>query len=230
MDEGRNDAIAVEPILRRQEGVAVDAALSPSELALFDVVGRRRGFDAGERLFARGDKGRTMFVILAGRVELDFGGDLARKTLGPGEFFGELGLLIGDHVRSAGARVLADTEMVELGADELESLLDRDPRMVAQFLHRAITRIVRNEQVLTHRLRRHNHELQDALDRLRAASSTKGAASGTTPAACSAARNCSPRRASATRWAGTSRRSARSARRSTGTTSTCASRWPTRTP
>ena len=169
MDEGRNNAIAMEPILRRQEGVAVDAALSPSELALFDVVGRRRGFDAGERLFARGDKGRTMFVILAGRVELDFGGDLARKTLGPGEFFGELGLLIGDHVRSAGARVLADTEMVELGADELERLLDRDPRMVAQFLHRAITRIVRNEQVLTHRLRRHNHELQDALDRLRAA-------------------------------------------------------------
>ena len=49
MDEGRNDAIAMEPILRRQEGVAVDAALSPSELALFDVVGRRRGFDAGER-------------------------------------------------------------------------------------------------------------------------------------------------------------------------------------
>ena len=28
---------------------------------------------------------------------------------------------------------------------------------------------MRNEQVLTHRLRRHNHELQDALDRLRAA-------------------------------------------------------------
>ena len=169
MDEGRNSAIAMEPILRRQEGVAVDAALSPSELALFDVVGRRRGFDAGERLFARGDKGRTMFVILAGRVELDFGGDLARKTLGPGEFFGELGLLIGDHVRSAGARVLAATELVELGDGELESLLDRDPRLVAQFLHRAITRIVRNEQVLTHRLRRHNHELQDALDRLRAA-------------------------------------------------------------
>ena len=169
MDEGRDNAIATDPVLRRQDGVVMDAALSPSELALFDVVGRRRDFDAGERLFARGDNGRTMFVILDGRVELDFGGDLARKTLGPREFFGELGLLIGDHVRSAGARVLAATELVELGDGELETLLDRDPRLVAQFLHRAIARIVRNEQVLTHRLRRHNHELQDALDRLRAA-------------------------------------------------------------
>jgi len=169
MDEGRGNAIAMEPLLRRQDGVIVDAALSPSELALFDAVGRRRSAAAGERLFARGDNGHTMFVILDGRVELDFGGDLARKTLGPSEFFGELGLLVGDHVRSAAARVLAPVELIELGDAELERLLDRDPRLVAQFLHRAIARIVRNEQVLTHRLRRHNHELQDALDRLRAA-------------------------------------------------------------
>ena len=47
MDEGRNNAIATEPVLRRQDGVVMDAALSGSELALFDVVGRRRGVDAG---------------------------------------------------------------------------------------------------------------------------------------------------------------------------------------
>jgi diguanylate cyclase (GGDEF)-like protein len=169
MDQGRSNVVAIEPVLRRQDGSAVDAALSSPELALFDAVGRRRGHAAGERLFARGESGHAMYAILEGRVELDFGGDLARKTLGPGEFFGELGLLIGDHVRSAGARALTATELIELGDGELERLLDRDPRLVAQFLHRAITRIVRNEQVLTHRLRRHNHELQDALDRLRAA-------------------------------------------------------------
>jgi diguanylate cyclase (GGDEF)-like protein len=169
MDEGRGNAIAMEPFLRRRDGLSMDAALSRAELALFDGVGRRRTVASGERLFARGENGRTMFVVLEGRVELDIGGDLSRKTLGPGEFFGELGLLIGDHVRSAGARALAAAELIELGDSELERLLDRDPRLVAHFLHRAITRIVRNEQVLTHRLRRHNHELQDALDRLRAA-------------------------------------------------------------
>ena len=169
MDEGRGNAIAMEPVLRRQDGTVVDVALSTPELALFDDVGARRDFAAGERLFVRGDNGDTMYAILDGRVELDFGGDLARKALGPGEFFGELGLLIGDHLRSASARTLEPTRVVELGHAELERLLDRDPRLVAQFLHRAIARIVRNEQVLTHRLRRHNHELQDALDRLRAA-------------------------------------------------------------
>lgn len=169
MDEGGNVAGGAEPVLRRQDGSAVEAALSTSELALFEAVGHRRAIVAGERLFSRGDSGNNMSVILEGRVELDFGGDLARKTLGPGEFFGELGLLVGSHLRSASARVLEAGSAVDLGAGELGCLLDRDPRLVAQFLHRAIVRIVRNEQVLTHRLRRHNHELQDALDRLRSA-------------------------------------------------------------
>jgi CRP-like cAMP-binding protein len=84
MDEGRGNAIAMEPFLRRRDGLSMDAALSRAELALFDGVGRRRKAASGERLFARGENGRTMFVLLEGRVELDFGGDLSRKTLGPG--------------------------------------------------------------------------------------------------------------------------------------------------
>lgn len=168
MDEGRGNAIAMEPFLRRRDGLSMDAALSRAELALFDGVGRRRTVASGERLFARGENGRTMFVVLEGRVELDFGGDLARKTLGPGEFFGELGLLIGDHARSADAVVAEDGVLLELGRAEFDALARCDPHLLSHFLRRAIMRVVSNEQGLIARLRRRNQELQTALDTLRA--------------------------------------------------------------
>src|SRR5690606_21966410 len=56
---------------------------------------------------------------------------------------------------------------LELGRDEFELLAQRDPALLAQFLRRAIMRVVLNEQALIARLRRRNQELQEALDALR---------------------------------------------------------------
>ena len=141
--------------------------LSAGECELFARVGKARAVSAGEKLFARSEPGTTMFVILQGSVALDFGDDLASKQLGPGEFFGELGLLIGDHARSASATVLEDGVLLELRHDEFQILVDRDAVQVSHFLRRAIMRVVSNEQGLIHRLRRRNQELQAALDSLR---------------------------------------------------------------
>ena len=143
------------------------AVLSAGECELFARVGKARAVSAGEKLFARSEPGTTMFVILQGSVALDFGDDLASKQLGPGEFFGELGLLIGDHARSASATVLEDGVLLELRHDEFQILVDRDAVQVSHFLRRAIMRVVSNEQGLIHRLRRRNQELQAALDSLR---------------------------------------------------------------
>ena len=95
-----------EPAHPMADEISLDptaAVLSASECELFARVGKARAVSAGEKLFARSEPGTTMFVILQGSVALDFGDDLASKQLGPGEFFGELGLLIGDHARSASA-------------------------------------------------------------------------------------------------------------------------------
>ncbi|NDK39753.1 GGDEF domain-containing protein [Pseudoxanthomonas gei] len=146
------------------------AILSAAECELFAVVGQARPVTAGEKLFVRGDVGTSMFVILQGAVALDFGDDLSDKQLGPREFFGELGLLIGDHARSASATVLADGVLLELRNTEFQVLVDRDAGLVSHFLRRAIMRVVSNEQGLIHRLRRRNQELQTALDSLRVTS------------------------------------------------------------
>jgi len=144
------------------------ASLTDDEYALFAQVARIRRVDSGQRLFQRGDLGTTMYVIARGVVELDFGDDLVAKRLGAREFFGELGLLIGDHARSADALVSEDGVLLELSREAFDALAQRDPQLLAQFLRRAIMRVVFNEQGLIARLRRRNRELETALDTLRA--------------------------------------------------------------
>lgn len=143
------------------------AQLSSDEYELFASVARVRQVYAGEPLFSRGDLGTTMYVVVSGMVELDFGDDLVCKSLGPLEFFGELGLLIGDHARSADANAITDGELLELRHEEFQRLVERSPTVVSYFLRRAIMRVVRNEQALIRRLRRRNQDLQSALDSLR---------------------------------------------------------------
>ena len=155
---------------RLEEFPTAASVLDDAEYALFSQVAKTRKCAASEVLFRRGDHGSEMYVIASGAVELDFGDDLVRKPLGVGEFFGELGLLIGEHTRSARATVTAEGVLLELGRDEFDRLADRDPKQLAKFLRSAIMRVVRNEQALIGRLRRRNLELQNTLDVLRTTS------------------------------------------------------------
>lgn len=145
------------------------AALTHGEYAMFAEIGRARRTYAGEVLFRRGDLGTTMYVIAEGTIELDFGDDLITKRLGPCEFFGELGLLIGDHARSADAIAPTEGLLIELRHEEFQRLVERSPELVSYFQRRAIMRVVLNEQGLIRRLRRRNQELESALDNLRSA-------------------------------------------------------------
>ena len=151
---------------RKAMAEIVHAILSNGESALFSEFGRQRKLPSGTHLFHRGHAGNTMYVIVSGCIELDFGEDLVVKSLGPNEFFGELGLLIGDHQRTAGARAVEDSIVLELDHDDFQRLVDRDPGLLAYFLRRTIMRVVSNEQVLIRQLRRRNHDLETALDNL----------------------------------------------------------------
>ncbi len=146
------------------QGVAV---LSEQECALFARCGSVRSFAAGAEIFVRGVRGDSLFVVLEGEVDLDFGDDVQGKRLGPREFFGELGLLIDSHARSAAAIAASDCRLLELRGRDLQSLIDNDPATVSRFMHRAIVRVVSSEQDLIRRLRGRNAELQSALDDLR---------------------------------------------------------------
>lgn len=153
------------------EAEADGAILTADEYALFAQVAHPVEVQAGQCLFARGDPGASMYVIARGAVVLGFGDDLVGKRLGPHAFFGELGLLIGGHARSAEAVAAEPGLLLELGREQFDLLALREPQRLSHFLRRAIARVVGNEQSLIARLRRRNQELQAALDALRATTS-----------------------------------------------------------
>ena len=164
-----NSVLAVDqtfPVTATAMGDVTDPLLSEQERDLFAQVGRRRSCEAGVVLFNRGTPGQTMYVILSGMVELDFGEELLPRYLGPNEFFGELGLLIAGHMRTADARSNGKVELLEIDASQFATLLEMAPALVACFLRRTLMRVTGNEASLIRQLRRRNTELEAALSNL----------------------------------------------------------------
>ena len=72
---------------------------------------KERTFDAGETIAREGEGGVGFFVIEDGTAKVSVGGE-ERRTLGPGDYFGEIALI------SEGARtatVTADTQLRTYG-------------------------------------------------------------------------------------------------------------------
>ena len=84
---------------------------------------------AGRWLFRQGDRGDTLFVILAGRLEVLTEADdllLPIRELSRGSTFGELALLT-DEPRSASVRALRDCELLALNRETFVELLRTEP-------------------------------------------------------------------------------------------------------
>ncbi len=103
------------------------------------------GWVAGEVVFFKGDMGDDMYIITRGRIGISLLDDVSIKTfvaeLGPGECFGEMGLL-DDLPRSATAHVMADGEAFVLSKDKLHGLLLSYPELGIGML-RAMSRRLR---------------------------------------------------------------------------------------
>jgi CRP-like cAMP-binding protein len=81
----------------------------------------------------QGDPGDAFYVIARGEVEIvaaDAVGERRMRTLGEGEYFGELALL-GDAPRSATVRTLQPTELLRLGRDDFVALCEAQPEVLA---------------------------------------------------------------------------------------------------
>ncbi|GMR21247.1 MAG: hypothetical protein BMS9Abin36_1846 [Gammaproteobacteria bacterium] len=91
-----------------------------------------RNYQQNEAVFATGDPGLGMYLVLTGKVEI-YIGDKIFAELERGEFFGEVALL-GDETRTASARVVGETELVGFFRPTLEEWLQRSPKQGARFL------------------------------------------------------------------------------------------------
>ena len=124
------DAAAVAGMLARFE---LFAALSPEHIRrAVPFVGLRR-YEDGEVVIEKDDPGDAFYLIYSGEVEVTVPGFLSEKVvtrLGPGQFFGELALLL-RQPRSATVAAIATTDLFVLKSLDFEMVLEREPDIAA---------------------------------------------------------------------------------------------------
>jgi CRP-like cAMP-binding protein len=88
------------------------------------------GFKAGEMIIRKGDPGRSIYVVLNGRVRVflrDYhGSELELDILSKSEFFGEISLLTGKP-RSASVAAIDSTMVMELSYTPMRKLVQENP-------------------------------------------------------------------------------------------------------
>ncbi len=109
--------------------------------------------ERGDILFHEGDRGDRLYVIGEGKIKLGLtsidGRENLLAILGPGEMFGELSLF-DPGPRTVTATVVAETQIISLSHEDLNSFLARRPAVATKML-----------AALARRLRRTNEALSD---------------------------------------------------------------------
>jgi len=109
-----------------------------------------RSFRAGELVYDEGWEGDALFVIQAGQVELirsAAGGQRVISRHGPGEFFGEMGVLLG-RPRSARAVAISDLRLLQLDGRTFEAMCVERPEIAIRVIQRLAARTIHLEQRL----------------------------------------------------------------------------------
>ena len=100
---------------------------------------RRRTFAPGEVVVREGDSALNLFIVLSGHARVE-GAEGAAPDMGPGTFFGELGI-IEQHPRTATVVAVDELTCLLLPAWEFRSLLDEHPEMAVPMLRVLIARL-----------------------------------------------------------------------------------------
>jgi CRP/FNR family transcriptional regulator, cyclic AMP receptor protein len=91
--------------------VPLFADLDGKELEAIASSMRERRFKAGDTVTQEGAGGVGFFIVEEGEADVNVGGQ-PRRTIGPGDYFGEIALLTGSERT---ATIVADTDMLCYG-------------------------------------------------------------------------------------------------------------------
>ncbi len=98
---------------------------------------------AGEVILVEGQRGREMYIIEEGRVEIyrtTGEGELRVGLLETGDFFGEMGLL-DDEPRAASARAVVDTRLLRIDQTTFEQMIRRRPELSIRIMRSLCQRL-----------------------------------------------------------------------------------------
>lgn len=130
-------------------------------------------YEPGEILFHEGDPGDIFYIVIDGALDVILGLDTPDEkilaTLGPGEYIGEMGLLMPGGLRTATVRLKSASRLWEMTGDDFENLLKRQPHLVNTVIRVLGERLSRTNYDAYYDLLIKNQELQKAYNDLKAA-------------------------------------------------------------
>jgi CRP-like cAMP-binding protein len=147
----KHDIHAVEAALAKAE---LMAALSEATRTKLAKQGQSIVVEAGKLLFAKGDKGDALYVLLEGEIEVrtstEAGKDVRIAALKPYAVIGEMAVLDGG-VRSADIAAMRKSRLLRIGRDQALAALESEPRALLKLIAE-----------LSKRLRHADSALEDA--------------------------------------------------------------------
>lgn len=103
-----------------------------TKISIFKNVRDASHFAAGDTIFAQGDEGHEMFVVVEGKVDILVDGQVV-TTLDDGDFFGEMSMI--DHSpRSASAIAQTDCRLARVDEKRFSFLIQQTPFFALQVM------------------------------------------------------------------------------------------------
>ena len=126
--------------IERLRAIPLFAGLDPAALERIADLATEVETRAGQVLTRLNDPGAGMFVVEEGSVAVE----LRSRTVefGPGDFFGELSLLVPDARRIARVRATTDARLLAVSRADFAALLESEPRVAVAMLPVLARRLV----------------------------------------------------------------------------------------
>jgi sigma-B regulation protein RsbU (phosphoserine phosphatase) len=129
--------------------------------------------DSGEVLFHEEEKGDSLFIVLEGELEVLLGlghpDEKVMAKLGPGEFIGEMSLLIPGRARTASIRAKVAAKLWRMTRVDFDALLLRQPKLADTMVRTLTRRLDATNSAAFRELQEKNRMLQKAYDDLKVA-------------------------------------------------------------
>ena len=117
----------------RLRALPLFAGLDDSGLRRVQTLVTELQIPAGQTLVHADDPGAGLFVLEEGTAVVEARGHVVIEV-GPGEFVGELALLVPEATRSARVRAKSDVRCLAIGANDFKRLLDDEPPIARAML------------------------------------------------------------------------------------------------
>ena len=130
-------------------------------------------YEAGACIFREGEAGENLYVVMEGSLEVLMGADspdeLLLRTCGPGEYIGEMSLILPEGKRTATVRAKRRTRTWVMSRIKFQEILHRWPMIAYSMVRILSERLGATNESAFHDLSEKNRQLQKAYDELKAA-------------------------------------------------------------